>query len=107
MIKGKPISPGDVATAKTQYIPPEVFDVINELIAVNYTAGSATVYLKNIREKYLERYCTNVLAEQLNIEEAYEAMGWKVTFDKPGWNEDYDAFFRFSPKRDYNANDRI
>lgn len=35
----------------------------------------------------------------LNFEYAYEAVGWKVEYDKPGYNEDYPASFTFTEKR--------
>lgn len=107
MIRGKPISPNDVAAAKAYFLPPEIFDVINELIALNFTFGGATVYLKDIQQKYNDRYGANLPAGQLNVEEAYEFMGWNVTFDKPAYNESFDSYFRFTPKRGYNANNSI
>ena len=31
----------------------------------------------------------------LNIEEVYRSAGWKVNYDKPAYNESYDAYFTF------------
>jgi hypothetical protein len=31
----------------------------------------------------------------LDIEDHYRKAGWKVTYDKPSYYEDYDAFFKF------------
>lgn len=36
----------------------------------------------------------------LDIELIYEQFGWKVKYDKPGWDEDYDPFFEFSKKKE-------
>lgn len=34
----------------------------------------------------------------MDFEPIYEAQGWKVQYDKPGWDETYDAFFEFKEK---------
>jgi hypothetical protein len=34
----------------------------------------------------------------LNFEAIYEEAGWKVVYDKPGYNETYDANFTFTKK---------
>lgn len=34
----------------------------------------------------------------LDFEDAYRASGWGVEYDKPGFNETYQARFIFSPK---------
>lgn len=33
--------------------------------------------------------------EHLDVEDVYRAAGWEVTYDKPGYNETYDATFTF------------
>ena len=35
----------------------------------------------------------------LDVEEAHRAAGWRVEYDKPAYNESYDAFFVFSKRR--------
>ena len=35
----------------------------------------------------------------LDIEPLYEDIGWKVTYDKPGFNETYEATFTFDKKK--------
>lgn len=32
----------------------------------------------------------------VNIEDVYRKQGWNVEFDKPGYNEDYDATYTFT-----------
>lgn len=34
----------------------------------------------------------------LDIEETYRKAGWSVVYDKPGYNETYDAFYTFTRK---------
>jgi hypothetical protein len=35
----------------------------------------------------------------LDVEEIYGKAGWKVEYDKPGYNEDYAAHFIFTNRR--------
>jgi hypothetical protein len=35
----------------------------------------------------------------LNIEPVYAEFGWVVEYDKPGYNESYDATFEFTKQR--------
>lgn len=96
--KGRPIRPGEVALLSQQVIPPEVFDAFNELIAKGWDGVSATVVqgdavvlaCKNlgiVREAFDSKW--------LNVESAYARHGWKVVYDKPGYNESYPATFTF------------
>lgn len=39
---------------------------------------------------------TKVPQHWLNFEGAYRRAGWKVEFDKPGYNESYPATFKFT-----------
>ncbi len=31
----------------------------------------------------------------LDVEDVYRKAGWKVRYDKPGYNEDYEPYFEF------------
>ena len=33
-----------------------------------------------------------------DIEDIFREAGWKVTYDKPAYNESYDAYFKFEGK---------
>ncbi|MDG1949717.1 MAG: hypothetical protein P8J32_02740 [bacterium] len=37
--------------------------------------------------------------KRLDIEPAFEKDGWKVVYDKPGYNESGNAYFVFSKKK--------
>ena len=100
--KGEPITPGDIAAIKQQQIPGFVFDSFNELIAKHYDGTQST---------FLQRDVTTLISEAgncsesyvydnrwLDVEAVYERSGWKVEYDKPGFNEDYPARFTFTPK---------
>jgi hypothetical protein len=34
----------------------------------------------------------------LDVEKFYEQSGWKMVFDKPGWDENYEAYWTVSVK---------
>lgn len=95
-----PISPDDLKDAK--HIPEEVFEVFNDLIR---RASNGVVKQKDVVAAIVQKM--GVASERvyregwLNVEDAYRAKGWDVDYDKPGYNETYDATFRFtaSPKR--------
>lgn len=105
----KPIKPSEVGTLKQTVIPDFVFKTFNELIAKNFVGGSATVKQDDVLN-VLSQYCgdqENLPAWRqkifdegwLNIEDAYRAEGWRVEYDKPGYNETYPATFKFSVKK--------
>ena len=97
----RPISPAEVATAKNRYLPEVVFDVVNKLIAENFTNGRARILQPTIVAALVARGLSRHEVFDkgyLNFEEAYEAEGWKVEYDKPGYDETYDANFTFTVK---------
>lgn len=94
----KPISPDEVGQVQRDNIPPEVFEVVNKLIATKWSGSSATIKQEEILEALAEFGIWRDYAFDrgyLNFEEAYRAQGWKVEYDKPGYNESYGAFFVF------------
>lgn len=96
----QPIRPDEVGPAQAKYLPPQVIEVFNRLIASRFDGKKATVKQDHavaaiIAALGVERKV--VFAEHyLDIEEAYRAAGWKVIYDKPAYNEDYPATFEFS-----------
>ena len=99
----KPITPEEAKRLKTSQIPSEVFEVVNQLIVENYKdQGYAIIKQKEIVSR-LEKCgidSTDIYARGwLDFEDAYRASGWKVDYDKPAYNESYDATFRFDKKK--------
>lgn len=97
-----PISPKEVAIEKSKHIPDYVFDAFNKLIALNYCNGSAEVNQDDVITEIVCISDPKITRQEifakgfLNVESAYEAKGWKVYYDKPGYNESYVATFTFS-----------
>ena len=97
----KPIRPGDVGAEKGKHIPAAVFDAFNTEIAKHFSSGSAIVKQETVLMRLVEGGMQRreiFDAGWLNIEEAYKDVGWKVTYDKPGFNETGESFFKFEPR---------
>lgn len=98
----QPITPGEVGRQRTQDLPDEVFEVFNSLIAQNFDGGSAKVMQEDAVDALVDKGFTEeeiFEKDLLDVELAYRAAGWKVEYDKPGYNETYDAFFTFRARR--------
>lgn len=95
-----PIKPSEIVG---KHIPDAVIEVFNELISENYIGGHATVMQDDVVSRVAEKM--NVTRSHifqkgwLNIEKLFTKAGWKVTYDKPAYNETYDANFKFSKKK--------
>jgi hypothetical protein len=96
-----PITPSEVAVARQGSIPDAVFEAFNELIVENFSGRSATVHQGDVA-KLLKEKGVNVQQafsrSWLDVEDVYRQAGWRVEYDKPGYNEDYDAYFVFTKK---------
>lgn len=96
----KPIKPSEVVAAKA--IPDFVVDVFNKLIARDFDGNESKIRQREVITLLSSDY--GVSREQvfqkgfLNIESLFTAAGWEVDYDRPGYNEDYDAFFIFTKK---------
>ena len=94
-----PITPEQARTE--HYIPDEITQIVNDLLAER--AGSGTITIK--QNEIVERAEALGLNRRtiydnrwLDFEDRYRSAGWKVDYDKPGFNEDYDAYFEFSAR---------
>lgn len=101
--KGKPLTPDEVIDAKMAAIPPEVFDVVNQLIADRWDGFEAILYQDEIVERLVTvlKLPSKTIFDRhlLDFEGIYRNAGWGVVYDKPAYNESYRAFFRFSKLR--------
>jgi len=112
----KPIEPGEVVDAKQYSIPDEIFEAFNNLIAKNFHSGSSNFKQKEVVEEILCRLrdkdlnldiLKNINRDDaslesliyanywLDVEDIYRKVGWIVKYDKPSYNESYDANFTF------------
>lgn len=99
----KPITPKEVGAKKAEVLPPDVIDEWNKAIATAWDGASAEVVQDDIVAALAKRM--NVDREQVfergwvEVEEMYRAAGWRVSYDKPAYNESYPATFTFTKGR--------
>jgi len=97
-----PIKPKEVQARKNASLPEEVFQVFNDLIVENWDGHQATVNQDEAAKRIAK--ALNITRQQafdrslLDVEDAYQKAGWKVVYDKPGYNETYEAYFTFRKK---------
>jgi hypothetical protein len=94
----KPITPAEVVKLKVTLIPDLVIEAFNELIAENYSGGYSSFTEKKVVARIVKKGISSTEAyanHWLDVEDLYRSIGWKVEYDKPGYNESYDATFTF------------
>jgi hypothetical protein len=98
--KTGPIKPKDVLFEKSESIPSEVFEVFNDLIKDHWDGSLAVVRQTKAVERIAKALdiSTDEVFDRgyLDVEHAYRKAGWKVKYDKPGYCETYEAYFRFT-----------
>lgn len=96
----KPIKPSQVQGKKNAAFPDEVIEAFNELIVENWQGNSATVKQGQVVGRIMAKMqITSAEIYQnnyLDVEPLFRKAGWKVMFDKPGYNETYEGYFVFS-----------
>lgn len=98
-----PITPAQVSRKKAKLIPEAILNIFNEEIAKDFDGQSATVSQDQVVSRLVAKgFIRDEIFDNkwLDIEEAYKTAGWNVRYDKPGFNEEYQATFTFSKKRD-------
>lgn len=97
----KPIKPEETVGLKKSMIPDEVIQSFNEMIAQNMSCGRSSFKQKDVVALIASKGIDiNELYEKqwLDVEDVFRAEGWIVEYDKPGFNESYDAVFTFRLK---------
>jgi hypothetical protein len=97
-----PIKASEAQGKLNKSIPDEVIEAFNELIIKNLSGGSATVHqdevVRLIVKKGIKR--ADIFENHwLDVENLFQENGWEVDYDKPGYNESYEAYFVFEVKK--------
>jgi hypothetical protein len=101
----KPISPDEIIQNLDKIIPAAIIQAVNQLLMEKYRGtGEVTIKQKDIVERAVsidERLTSSIIFEKkyMDFEDLYRKSGWSVSYDKPGYNENYDAFFIFNKKK--------
>lgn len=101
MVSRGPLGPEEILGVKTAQIPEAVFEVVNRLIAKQWDGQAAVVKQPDIVDALVaEGYPRKQVYEEhwLDVEESYRAVGWTVTYDRPGYNETYEPTYEFRRK---------
>jgi hypothetical protein len=102
----KPITPKEANLNFKNSFPEFVIQAINNCI-LNSSFGkeSFTITQDTIIDEILrlapEGTTTKEIFENhwLDFEDLYHGFGWKIIYDKPGWDEDYPEIFKFKAIR--------
>lgn len=102
------ISPQQAKSSRIKAVPTAVIESFNELIVENLNGNTAIVKQKDaviriqskLNQTLGDQYTSQQICDRgwLNVEDIYRLAGWRVTYDKPGYNESYDATFEFTVK---------
>lgn len=99
----KPITPVQARKDKINVIPPEVIESVNQFLIQRINGQHSIIITQDelilAAQKKLPNVSRAVFFDRhwLDFEDLYRSH-WKVTFDKPGYNEDYPASWTFVPK---------
>ena len=99
--KVSPIKPGQISGLQNDSIPAVVIETFNEFL-VQHCRGKFAVIRQDevvaaLVAKGLER--EEIFDKNwLDIEDLYREAGWKVSYDKPGYNEMYEPTWDFKMK---------
>ena len=100
MERVKPITPQEAIDGFIDNIPPKIIQVVNELLMKKASPLASSITIK--QDEILDLVCDENLSRAtvferkwLDIEEIYRRAGWDVKYDKPAYNESYDAYFVF------------
>ncbi len=107
-----PVTPREARNRMISSIPGWVIKVFNDMLSEK-ASGRGPVRIRLIQKDVMERLLAaappgtvrqNIFDRGwLDIEPLFEKVGWKVKYDKPGYNsrfnENYDASWTFDEKR--------
>ena len=101
----KPISPQEIEDTLEEIFPDAVIMAVNELLKERYRPGNS-VNLKQDeiinRIQHLDSSLSRTELfnkHYLDFESLFQKAGWKVSYDKPGYNENYAANFTFEKQK--------
>lgn len=98
---GKPITPNTATEFKKKQMPEGVIDAFNELIAKRWNGSTSKVMQNEVIDLIIEKVPKATRRKifdnhWLDVEDIFRQEGWKVSYDKPGYCETYEASYEFS-----------
>ena len=102
----KPITPQQALDNVEKSFPSFVFEAVNNCINQHcFGKSSFTIKQNVIMDEILKLAPEGTTRQEvfdkhwLDFEDAYRKTGWIVNYDKPGYDESYEAFFKFEIKK--------
>jgi hypothetical protein len=100
----KAIKPSDIMDNLDTIIDPAVIQAVNEILKEKFRGDSVTILQKDIVSRAIKinsKLTSDILYKNhhLDFEPIFRKAGWSVSYDKPGYNESYEASFEFKPKK--------
>lgn len=96
----KPITPTEITESKAAALPNVVFEAFSDAIVAAWDGWSAKVKQASVAMVIAARLDISQAEVYnrgfLDVEPIYRKAGWKVKYDKPGYNESYEAYFEFT-----------
>lgn len=96
----KAITPLEALSKSASLIPPQVFEVVNNLIIENLDLATKSLTLK--QDLIVESICNAFDISRnkfnfnwLNFEAQYEEQGWIVKYEKQCFGDNFDSYFEF------------
>ncbi len=101
----KPLSPSDLKDNLEKNLPKEVIDSVNEILSEKYRgSGSVTFKSKEVIAKIsakMELTKETIYEKKyLDFEPLFRKYGWIVRYEQPCRDENFDAYYEFTPKKD-------
>jgi len=100
----KVISPDEINFEES--IPEFVIEAVNNLLKKEYRGRSTTILQKEIMAEVMRLRPDLSLSREdiyknhwMDFEPLFRENGWDVSYDRPGYNESYEASFKFSKKK--------
>ena len=99
-----PITPAEVIEKRITNFPPEIIEIVNNLIVETFDGRSAVVRAKNvlaaIKKDFSKVHSDKIYdAGWMDFEPIFIKAGWDVKYESPDRDESYEAFYQFIPKR--------
>lgn len=106
----KPITPDEVGLNKVSTLPSKVIEAFNQLITENAIGGVTRVEQSDVLDRIAILMNVEFTSPKagpawgesaikkgwLNVEDMYRAVGWKVLYHGPSYDENCKPFFVFS-----------
>lgn len=98
-----PIRPDEILSNLPKTTPTAVNTAVNNMLTKYFKGGSIKIRQDEIVAEIL-RLDSSISRQEIfdnkwmDFEEIYRQFGWSVSYDKPAYNESYDATFEFKPR---------